>query len=210
MSYDTVIFDLDGTLLDTLGDLTAAVGSALGGLSLPHPGREEVRARIGDGLKKLMERCLPPDTDEETVEKAMLAFRAYYASHLFDGTAAFPGASALLSRLADAGIKAAVATNKDEPLAKTLIAHFFGGLAVCGMCAGRRRKPNPDIALASLTACGGGGKVLFVGDSATDRMTAKACGFDFAGVRWGYGDCGGGVFTAENFASLGEFILSQS
>lgn len=209
MSQTTVIFDLDGTLLDTLDDLTAAVGGALLGLSFPPPGREQVRQRIGDGLRKLMERCLPDCADGEEVEAAMERFRAYYGAHLFDRTRPYPGMCGVVSALKAAGVRTAVATNKDDCMAKRLISRFFGDLEVCGLCEGRRRKPAPDIPLAALERCGGGGKVLFVGDSATDLLTARACGFDFVGVRWGYGDCGGGVFTAEDAASLLEFILPQ-
>lgn len=209
MKYGTVIFDLDGTLLDTLGDLTGAVNSVLSGFSFPALDREGVRRRIGDGLAMLMRRCLPEDVDGTALQTAIERFRSYYAAHLLDSTVPYPGIEAALRGLNGAGIRVAVATNKDEPNAQRLIGHFFPQrfAAVCGMCEGRQRKPAPDIPLAALNAASLTGRVLFVGDSHTDFLTAKGCGFDFAGVSWGYGDPSGGVYTAENAEDLYDFIV---
>lgn len=209
MRYETVIFDLDGTLLDTLGDLTGAVNNALSRFSFSPLDREGVRRRIGDGLKVLMQRCFPADTDEATIQAAMQQFRSYYAEHLFDTTVPYPNMAYIVSALKQYGIQLAVATNKDEFLARKLTDRFFEDsfISVCGMCEGRSRKPAKDIPLAALSATQNSGKVLFVGDSHTDYLTAMECGFDFLGVSWGYGDCSGGVFTAEKTAQLLKFIL---
>lgn len=209
MTYDTVIFDLDGTLLDTLGDLTSAVNNALSRFSFPPLDREGVRCRIGDGLFKLMERCFPEGTGLETIRSSMEQFRTYYAEHLLDSTTPYPNIVNAVATLKAAGVKMAVATNKDEFLAKMLIRHFFGDsfFAVCGMCEGRSRKPAGDIPLAALASIPKPYKVLFVGDSQTDCLTARACGFDFLGVSWGYGDCSGGIYTAQKTSELLKFIL---
>lgn len=209
MKYGTVIFDLDGTLLDTLGDLTGAVNNALSRFSFSPLDREGVRRRIGDGLKVLMQRCFPEGTDESTICEAMEHFRSYYADHLFDTTAPYPDMPLIISTLKSAGVRMAVATNKDEFLAKKLTNRFFNEsfLSTCGMCDGRSRKPARDIPFAALSAVETPEKVLFVGDSHTDYLTAKECGFDFLGVSWGYGDCTGGVYTAEKTEQLLKFIL---
>ena len=209
MKYDTVIFDLDGTLLDTLGDLTGAVNNALSRFSFSPLDREGVRCRIGDGLLKLMQRCFPDGTDDETIRASMQQFRTYYAEHLFDTTVPYPNMPLIVSTLKSAGVRMAVATNKDEFLAKRLTERFFKDCfsSTCGMCDGRSRKPARDIPLAALAAVEKPGRVLFVGDSHTDFLTAKECGFDFLGVSWGYGDCTGGVYTAEKTEQLLKFIL---
>lgn len=209
MKYGTVIFDLDGTLLDTLGDLTGAVNNALSRFSFSPLDREGVRCRIGDGLKVLMQRCFPAGTDEGTIREAMECFRSYYADHLFDTTVPYPDMPFIISTLKSAGVRMAVATNKDEFLAKKLTNRFFNDsfLSTCGMCEGRSRKPARDIPLAALSSVEKPERVLFVGDSRTDYLTAKECGFDFLGVSWGYGDCTGGVYTAEKTEQLLKFIL---
>ncbi len=210
MNYGTVIFDLDGTLLDTLGDLTGAVNSALSRFSFSPLDREGVRARIGDGLRVLMERCFPEGTDEATLVTAMEQFRHHYCEHLLDTTVPYSNTVSAICALKTAGVKMAVATNKDEFLARKLTDRFFpedAFYAVCGMCEGRQRKPFADIPTAALNAIPNAGKVLFVGDSHTDYLTAKQCGFDFAGLTCGYGDCTGGIITAEKVEDLVKFIL---
>ncbi len=186
MKYKTVVFDLDGTLIDTLGDLTASVNAVLARFSFTELSRDAVRLRIGDGLRKLMERCLPDGTDNSTIEEAMAYFKGYYAEHLLDFAKPYAGMAELVKKLKSCSARVAVATNKDEPLAQLLIEHFFGNSfdAVCGMTASRTPKPAPDIPKAAIA---NGTKVLFIGDSETDYNTAKANGYAFLGVKWGYG-----------------------
>ncbi len=186
MKYKTVVFDLDGTLIDTLGDLTASVNSVLARFSFTELSRSDVRLRIGDGLRKLMERCLPAGTNDKTVTEAMEHFKQHYAAHLLDCAVPYVGMAELAERLKARGVRVAVATNKDEPLAKTLISHFFGDTfdAVCGMTPERTPKPAPDIPEAAIC---GGTDVLFIGDSETDYSTARQNGYAFLGVSWGYG-----------------------
>ncbi len=210
MRYDTVIFDLDGTLLDTLGDLTCAVNSALSRFSFSPLSVEEVRVRIGDGLKVLMERCFPKGTDEATINAAMEQFCIYQKEHLFDNTTPYEGAGEMLDTLKKAGLCLCVATNKEEFLAERVIESFYPGVfdAVCGRCDGRLRKPARDIPMAALEKARGGGRVLFIGDYVTDKRTAEECGFDFLGVDWGYGDSALIAPAAKNMGEVLKFILA--
>ena len=209
MSYDTVIFDLDGTLLDTLGDLTCAVNSALSGFSFSPLTGEQGRVRIGDGLKVLMERCFPEGTRDEVITAAMELFCAYQREHLTDNTVPYEGIGRMLSTLKDAGVRLCVATNKEQFLAERVINEFFPDTfhAVCGRCDGRRRKPSSDIPMATLEGVEDAGRVLFVGDYVTDLLTAKECGFDFLGVDWGYGDSSLIAPTAKNVEEVLKIVL---
>ena len=210
MRYDTVIFDLDGTLLDTLGDLACAVNSALSGFSFRTLSKEEIRVRIGDGLRVLMERCCPQGTDGRVIEQAMERFCLYQREHLLDNTTPYEGIGEALSVLKAAGVRLCVATNKEHFLAERLMEHFFPGVfcSVCGRKEGLLRKPAPDIPMTALSAVDKPGRVLFVGDYITDRRTAEECGFDFLGVDWGYGDSALLQPIVKDMQDLLEFILA--
>jgi len=210
MSYDTVIFDLDGTLLDTLGDLTGAVCSALSRFSFPPLSKEEVRQRIGDGLRVLMERCFPEGTENAVIEGAMEQFCRYQKEHLLDSTVPYQGIAKMLADLKAAGVRLCVATNKEQFLAETLINHFFPGTfsAVCGRVGERRRKPAADIPMAALESVPNPRRVLFIGDYVTDKLTARECDFGFLGVSWGYGDTALIAPAADTPAQVVEFILA--
>lgn len=215
MGCKAVIFDLDGTLLDTLGDISGAVSYALSRFSFPPIDREGVRARIGDGAYKLMERCFPEGAPEEDIYKALDYFRDYYEGHPIVTTVPYDGVGAMLSALKAAGLPMAVASNKDDVLVKYLMDHYFPNTfaAACGKRDDRRRKPYPDIPMAALSALGAEpSEVIFVGDSLTDKETAEACGFSFVYVSWGYGyperilpaEC------AQNTEELTKIILSAT
>lgn len=210
MSYDTVIFDLDGTLLDTLGDLTCAVNSALSRFSFSPLTREEIRVRIGDGLKILMERSFPAGIDEAVITAAMEHFCDFQKEHLLDSTVPYDGVCEMLATLKGAGVRLLVATNKEQFLADRIIAHFFPEVfhAACGRCDGRRRKPEADIPMAALEKVERPERVLFIGDYVTDFLTAKNCGFDFLGVDWGYGDSSLLTPIAYNTEEVVKFILA--
>lgn len=215
MSFKAVIFDLDGTLLDTLGDISGAVGHALSRFCFSPLGREDVRARIGDGAYKLLERSMPDGSSAEDITRAVEYFRAYYADHYMVHTELYEGILPLLATLKAAGIPMAVASNKDEPFVKALVDKFFPDtfLAACGKTGERRRKPYGDIAEAALTPLGvEPEEVLFVGDSVTDKRTAAACGFGFMYVTWGYGYPEDilPAPTAKKAEDIGKFILSAT
>lgn len=190
MKYKAVVFDLDGTLLDTLGDISGAVSYALSRFSFPSVSREGVRARIGDGARKLIERCLPADASEETVSGVLALFRDYYRENPIVTTRPYEGIADALGALGRLGIPLAVASNKDDFAVKHIINTFFPNVfvAACGVTEAHRRKPCADIPSAALAGIDAApDEVLFVGDSLTDRQTAENCGFDFLYVLWGYG-----------------------
>ena len=132
MAAFAAVFDLDGTLLDTLGDLTAAVNSALERLFCPPRTREEVRAFIGNGVPTLLRRSLPAEADDALHRQAMAYFSDYYGLHMTDTTAPYPGIPWLLERLARDGVRLGVVSNKKHDATQPLCRRFFGGLLGCG------------------------------------------------------------------------------
>lgn len=186
-----VIFDLDGTLLNTLGDLTAAVNHALSVCELPPRTEAEVRSYVGDGVKHLIARACSPVTDEAVLAAALEAYLPYYAAHNADFTHPYEGMLALLSDLRKAGVKTAVVSNKHDRGVQTLCAHYFGGLldlAVGGSDA-RPLKPAPDSLLYAIEALSvSPDEVWYVGDSVQDVLTARHAGIQCAAVTWGFQD----------------------
>ena len=189
MKYELVIFDLDGTLLDTLDDLAAACNFALRQAGFPERTREQVRLSIGNGVVNLMRRSAPEGIQGETQEKLLSDFRAYYAEHVNDHTRPYPGIQALLDALREAGVRIAVNSNKPSAATQALCAaHFEGSLdVVMGEQASVPRKPSPEGARQIMEAMKAAPeRTLYVGDSDTDLMTARNAGIDAAWVSWGY------------------------
>ena len=188
---NAVIFDLDGTLLNTLGDLTAAINHALTTQGLPTHTQPEVRTYVGDGVKELVLRACPAGTDEATREQVMAAYLPYYAAHNCDVTAPYEGIMPLLTQLKSAGVKVAVVSNKHNAGTQALCAKFFGevlDLAV-GADGTRPLKPAPDNLLYAMERLGVAPEsVWYVGDSVQDVMTAHAAGVKVAAVTWGFQD----------------------
>lgn len=184
-----VIFDLDGTLLDTLGDLRGAVNASLAMRSLPPRSLEEVRAFVGNGVRNLMKRALPQGTPDEEIDHALADFKAYYAQHLCDETRPYDGIPELLSQLRQRGIKTAVLSNKLDSASKQLIEHYFPGQidVVFGERAGVPRKPDPASCNEVVDLFGvPKEQILYVGDSDVDMQTAKNAGLTAVGVTWGF------------------------
>ena len=186
-----VIFDLDGTLLNTLGDLTAAVNHALTAHGLPTRTESEIRSFIGDGVKQLITRSCPPDTDEATLAAVLAENKAYYAAHNKELTAPYTDVVDLLESLRWLGIRTAVVSNKQDPSVQSLCAHYFDGLldAAVGGSDARPLKPAPDSLLyvmeqLDVTA----DEVWYVGDSVQDIATARAAGVRCVAVTWGFQD----------------------
>jgi len=186
-----VIFDLDGTLLDTLSDLTAAVNASLSAYGFPPRTREEVQQFVGNGVSKLLERALPavahPFSDPAQLRAR---FETYYDAHLWDATTVYPGMDELLSALQARGVQMAVASNKYQSATERLIEHFFPSVrfaAVCGQQDRRPRKPHPQIVedILKETAVTPQ-ETLCVGDSAVDMQTARNAGVRACGVTWGF------------------------
>jgi phosphoglycolate phosphatase len=190
--YKTVIFDLDGTLLDTLDDLWASVNVALGKFGLPLRTREEVRAFIGNGIIKLMQRASGLK-EGATFEGVLLEFKRHYGEHCEDKTKPYEGIISMLETLRAKGIQTAVVSNKADFAVKKLAEGYFHGLLQeaigeneeCGI----RKKPAPDSLLAVMERLGAGTRsTVYVGDSEVDIQTAKNAGVDCISVTWGFKD----------------------
>lgn len=189
MNVKTVIFDLDGTLLDTLGDLADATNEALRRHGYPTRTDEEVCAFVGNGIRNLMRRALPAGTEDDTVSKCLADFRVHYDAHMMCRTRPYPGISELLIALRERSIRMGVLSNKYDPAAKTLTAHYFPGLIdlTFGERPGVPRKPDPTAPRELLATLGATqNTTLYVGDSGVDMETAKNAGLYAVGVTWGF------------------------
>lgn len=184
--YKAVIFDLDGTLLNTLGDLHASVNYALKKHGLPERSIDEVRAFVGNGIRKLIERAVDGRADNDAV---LEDFRVHYGIHCNDTTAPYDNIPKLLNALKERGIKTAVVTNKIDSAAKVLCKNYFGDVlsAVVGDVEGRKQKPSPEPVLAALDEIGiSANEAVYIGDSDVDVVTAKNSGMDCIAVTWGF------------------------
>ena len=192
MRYSLVLFDLDGTLLDTLDDLTEAVNYALGLRGLPLHNREGVRARIGHGVRNLVKQALPEALrrDDALVDACLADFRSYYTEHINVHTVPYPGIPGLLAELDTAGVKLAVVSNKFQEGTDYLIRKFFPDVRFCAILGNRPGfplKPDPAIVQEALSLSGVPvDRAVLVGDSATDMQTAANGGVAGIGVSWGY------------------------
>lgn len=190
-SYDAVIFDLDGTLLDTLDDLADSVNYALGELGCPLRTREEVCSFVGNGVAKLMERAVPAGTDPASAARALAVFKSHYALHSKDKTAPYPGVPDLLSALRAQGVKLAVVSNKFDAAVKALSRDYFPGFmdlaAGENEAAGVPKKPHPAMVLQTMAALEvPPSRAVYVGDSDVDLETAKNAGLPCLSVTWGF------------------------
>ncbi len=188
--YEAIIFDLDGTLLDTLDDLHLSVNAALAKYGLPLRKKEEVRAFIGNGVAKLMERAVGRE-NAEYFERALEEFKVHYASHCQDNTKPYKGIMETLTAIQEKGIKSAVVSNKSDFAVKKLSAAYFGNLIEEAVGenerAGIRKKPAPDSLLAVMRNLRvAKEKTLYVGDSEVDIQTAANAGVDCLSVTWGF------------------------
>ncbi|MCM1521210.1 MAG: HAD family hydrolase [Muribaculaceae bacterium] len=186
-----VIFDLDGTLLNTIDDLGAATNYALRSGGFPEHSLSSYPMFVGRGVTRLMERALPEDARRPDVIAPMLAkFKEYYNEHLTDATAPYPGIPELLHTLQDMDINLAVASNKYQTAVERLINHFFSDVkwsAIEGQKEGVPTKPDPSVVFEILgKAPTRKSKVLYVGDSGVDMETARRACVDSCGVTWGF------------------------
>lgn len=212
-----VIFDLDGTLLNTLADLCSAVNAALRLRGLPPRSIEEVRQFVGNGVRNLMRRALPAGTDETEIDAALADFKQYYLAHICDSTIPYDGIPELLSSLRTRGIRIGVLSNKVDDASQQLIRHFFPGQTdvVFGEHEGVPRKPDPTSCKLVMTQLGvKPEEVLYVGDSGVDMQTAVHAGLTAVGVTWGFRDQeeliqNGADFLADTPAQILE-LLNQS
>lgn len=189
MKYDLVIFDLDGTLLDTLDDLKNAVNHVVAKRGVPARSREEVRLAIGNGLTKLLARSLPVGTPNVEIAEAVSDFKAFYDSHLDAETRPYPGVIELMTSLREAGLKIGINSNKYDAAVKSLCENHFRGLyeRAFGESAETPKKPNPAAANRIMVELGvEKARALYVGDSAVDLETARNADLDAAWVSWGF------------------------
>ena len=188
--YDFYVFDLDGTLLDTLDDLANSVNYALASWGFATRTREEVCAFVGNGMVKLIERALP-EGETEAFEQTFRTFRAHYAEHSADNTKPYDGIIAMLERLKKDGKKVAVVSNKADSAVKSLCEQYFAGLIDFAVgeneAGGVRKKPAPDSVLKVLKAFGEGSAV-YIGDSDVDVETAVNSHLPCLSVTWGFRD----------------------
>lgn len=190
--YEVIVFDLDGTLLDTLDDLTDAVNAALTDFFLPVRTKEAVRGFIGNGVAKLMERAVGEPNYEKQTE-ILECFKAYYKAHCADKTKPYTGIPELLTALQNKGVACAVLSNKSDFAVKLLAEQYFPDAFAMTVgeneAAGIRKKPAPDALFAVLNTLGvAKEKALYVGDSEVDIQTAKNAGVACVSVTWGFKD----------------------
>ena len=189
MRYKTIIFDLDGTLLNTLDDLAAATNYALAQHQLPQRTKEEVRWFVGNGIRKLIERAVPAKTPPDVQEAVYATFNTYYKAHCNDATKAYDGVMELLNMLRSAGCKTAIVSNKADYGVQELAKQYFSGAldAACGERAGIAKKPAPDMLLAIMQRLGADkATTIYIGDSDTDIETARNAGVPCIGACWGF------------------------
>ena len=191
MHYTSVLFDLDGTLLDTLDDLTAAMNRTLTRHGLPERTRQQMRAALGNGARRLMGLSVPAGTDGALFETLLAEYNADYAAHCRIETAPYPGVDALLRQLHAQGRKLAIVSNKPDEAVRALRAEFFADTVpiAVGEKQGIRRKPAPDTLLTAMAQLGAERtSTVYVGDSEVDIATARAAGLPCISVLWGFRD----------------------
>lgn len=186
-----IIFDLDGTLLDTLEDLYLSVNAALKSFGMPEKTREDVRRSVGNGVKNLMLRSVPGGEENPLFEDCFRAFKEHYALHLNDHTGPYEGIRSLLEMLAERECPMAIVSNKLDRAVKELNHQVFGALipVAIGESEGIRRKPEPDTVYAAIRELGVRKEdCIYVGDSEVDVATAKNSGLPCVLVFWGFRD----------------------
>ena len=188
-TYKTYIFDLDGTLLDTLNDLHASCNYALRTHGMPERSVEEVKQFVGNGVKKLMERAIPNGLDNPLFEETLQSFRQHYLLHNLDTTRPYPGIMEMLGKLKEQGKNIAVVSNKFYTATQDLCKHFFGDTiqVAIGEREDIKKKPAPDTVLEALRQLQATKQdAVYVGDSDVDVETARNSGIPCISVLWGF------------------------
>ena len=193
MRYQTYVFDLDGTLLDTLGDLAASTNYALRTYGMPEHSLDDVRRFVGNGVRMLMERAVPQGADNPQFEAAFQTFREHYMQHSFDTTKPYDGIIETLEALKAEGCRLAVVSNKMMAATQELCRHFFRDTIEVAIgeheAQGIRKKPAPDTVNEAFRQLGvGKERAVYVGDSDVDILTARHSGLPCISVLWGFRD----------------------
>lgn len=191
MNYQLVIFDLDGTLLDTLEDLADSANYVMETFGYPQRTLAEVRSFVGNGIRKLLERSAPKDTSSEEIDRMFEEFKEYYGLHCADKTKPYDGIMGLLENLKKQGVKLAVVSNKADYAVKALCEQYFAGIfdEAVGERVGIARKPAPDTVnevIKNLKI--EKSKAVYIGDSEVDVQTARNAELDCIAVDWGFRD----------------------
>lgn len=188
MKYEAILFDLDGTLLNTLEDLKDNCNAALEACGYAPRTLDEVRRFVGNGVGLLIRRALPEGVGEEEWARCLALFKAHYQNNLDNKTRPYPGIEQALDALLARGYRIGVVSNKFDAAVKALCAHHFPRIQVAvGEREGVRKKPAPDSALAAAQALGvRPASTLYVGDSEVDIQTARNAGMDCLSVDWGF------------------------
>ena len=190
-NVNTVIFDMDGTVLDTLEDLTVSVNYVLSKFNMPEHSEEEYRKFFGNGIKYALKCAVPEETPEEVIEEMLPIFREYYNGHCLDRTKPYDGIIELMSMLKANGYKMAIVSNKIDSAVKELNDRFFSEYVdvAIGEKAGIKRKPAPDTVLAALDELGSKKEAaVYIGDSEVDLQTAINSELPCISVLWGFRD----------------------
>lgn len=191
MKYDAVIFDLDGTLTDTLEDLKNSVNFVMREFGFPERTTDEVRSFVGNGVKRLIDLSVPENTSDEVSAECLSVFKSFYKDNSLVSTKPYDGIIPMLEKLKKDGVKTAVVTNKMHEAAVDIVNLFFGELidVTIGQIDGVAQKPQPDGIYSALEKLGvSKEKSVYVGDSEVDCITAKNAGIPCIGVTWGFRD----------------------
>lgn len=189
MKYQTVIFDMDGTILETLEDIRDSVNVTMDHMGCPRRSLEEVRNFVGNGAAKLIERSMPQDASREDIDRALAFYKTYYDAHAQIKTGPYEGIPELLKALKERGIQIAVVSNKPDEAVKSLAEHYFPGLfpVAIGQRPEFATKPAPDSVFEAMRLLGAKPETtVYVGDSDVDIDTARNSGLDCISVTWGF------------------------
>lgn len=218
MKYKAVLFDMDGTVMNTIEDLHDAVNFTLSSFEMPEISLADTMRFVGNGARRLIEQAVPADTDRELLERVLKYYVNYYQEHCMIKTAPYDGITELMRRLKDAGLRQVVISNKPDGATGEIADRYFRGLLefAIGEKEGVRRKPWPDMVEAALERLGIlKEECVLVGDSEVDCITAKNAGVDYISVLWGFRDkaaltAAGASAFAGTPEELGNLILAGS
>ena len=216
MKYDAILFDLDGTVIDSLQDITDAVNHTMEHFGLPCYSPQFLRSRLGWGVGILM-RSLMPEASEQRLAEILAFYRPYYARHAADKSRPFPGILPMLEALKARGLALAIISNKPDSAVQPLAERYFSGLMSLsvGELEGVRRKPEPDMLLSAADTLGVDiRRCLYVGDTEVDIQTAQNTGIDCLCVTWGFRDRqeqvrAGAVHIVDTAEEMTDFVLNS-